>query len=1425
MNGRAIAVAVIALAAMVVGLGPVARAEVPENVPLNIHELPLAPLEIPAPPPSEEGEGEFAEPTAVEAPGLYPIRYNGGSVQHRPYVHLIFWGSDWSKRPEERERLINLYRWINGSSYAGILTQYFDQSGYVGKEVDLSSYTDTRVAHPTNITVATIEQEVAYSINNISGWGPANLDGQYTVIPAPGFSANIPDRGCGFHGYLAAYGTTFQFLPPGSPGSQYEACKTGGVPASVDAAGYLQSLATHEFAETATDPIGKYFGGPGSGWNNGKEISIADACAAKANTVNVAPGIWVQKLHDNFLAAFAQQDCVAQDQEPTRFQLATGTPTTATPHTAVLGGWVLPAGYRADYQFSLSGGGTEQAIPASPGLLGAEFGSVPVSATASVKGQSTYSVKLSSVSELTTSELISGQRTAMSGGTIQFTTPDWRPKLSNVGAAPGNHSVVLSGTIDGQGEGTKYRFEYGHTTAYGASIPAPDGTTAASATNVSHKVEGSEEFEGTYHYRLVATNGEGTTFGADQTFYVQERPTVVAEEPAEVTPDGGKLAVSVNPHGAATTYFFEYGKTASYSSKTATFNAGSATTAATVTAPVTGLEFGTTYHYRFIAENSAGKRVGPDQVFTPGWRRGSVPTSPVSGTSANLNAVACPSATNCFAVGNTRVPQGQSTGPIVDRFDGANWTTQELPNIPPFVGEYKEAQGVLNGIACPSASNCIAVGRVGSTGYLPESEIWNGSTWSPQPMPYPSVNNLGTIAEAVSCPAANFCFAAGSRFAPRDPKAPNVYALDPYIAKWDGSKWTEVTLPLHNPARLAQLKSISCSSTTNCWAVGHYATGTGPNFEYFSIALRWNGTSWTEQDLPKVAGSTALLIRSVSCVSSGTCIAVGFYQDSAGSVHPYILRWDGTQWKVESVSGPGGLLAISCTEVSGLACEATGESTFGAEGLPAAYRLRSGGWDVQALPIAVANKPQETGLLNGVSCFSEGECTAVGQIGQAPGGLGQLRPYAATYSKTAGGAPAGPTAAWAFDEGTGTSAKDAVATHNATLTAPTWVEGKFGKAISFNGTSSCASVPNTADLQLNGPFSLEAWVKPTNVTQWAPIFFKESESFYGYSLFFGAFEAGHVQGYTSKKAGEYAEVESPEKLTANTWAQVAMTSDGTTLRLYVNGKQVDTGPASAVMESKGPLLIGCAKNFGEFFAGSIDNARVYNRTLTAAEVEANKSAAVTPPPPPPPGGATAAYSFNEGAGTAINDSAGSHNGTVAFPTWIEGKFGKAIQFDGEGTCVSVPNSVDLQLSGSFTLEAQVNPANTTQEFAPIFFKESESFYGYSLFFGAFEAGHIQGYVADKPWEYTEVESPEKLVANTWTDVAMTSDGTTLRLYVNGKQTDTASAKAAMESKGPLLIGCGKSLGAEFFKGKIDNVRIYPRALSGAEIETNKGTGI
>jgi hypothetical protein len=82
-----------------------------------------------------------------------------------------------------------------------------------------------------------------------------------------------------------------------------------------------------------------------------------------------------------------------------------------------------------------------------------------------------------------------------------------------------------------------------------------------------------------------------------------------------------------------------------------------------------------------------------------------------------------------------------------------------------------------------------------------------------------------------------------------------------------------------------------------------------------------------------------------------------------------------------------------------------------------------------------------------------------------------------------------------------------------------------------------------------------------------------------------------------------------------------------------------------------------------------------------------------------------------------------------------------------------------------------------------------------------------------------------LPLNTWTHVAVTYDGTTLRVFINGTQAGSAAVAGSIAaSTGALRIG-GNSVWGEYFNGLIDEVRIYNRALSAAEIQTDMNTPV
>jgi hypothetical protein len=194
-------------------------------------------------------------------------------------------------------------------------------------------------------------------------------------------------------------------------------------------------------------------------------------------------------------------------------------------------------------------------------------------------------------------------------------------------------TATLNGTITPNGATTTWYFEYGPTTAYGTKTPvanAGGGTVAISVTaNLSGLTGGTA-----YHYRIVALNSGGSTDGADGSFSTAAPPTVTTSPATGITSAAATLNGTVNPNGQATTYLFEYGKTTSYGSKTAVVSAGASTSPVTVSAPVSGLQAGQTYHFRLDATSAVGTTLGTDINFIATGTTGPTGTGPLVTTKA-----------------------------------------------------------------------------------------------------------------------------------------------------------------------------------------------------------------------------------------------------------------------------------------------------------------------------------------------------------------------------------------------------------------------------------------------------------------------------------------------------------------------------------------------------------------------------------------------------------------------------------------------------------------------------------------------------------------------------------------------------------------------------------------------------------------------
>jgi hypothetical protein len=201
------------------------------------------------------------------------------------------------------------------------------------------------------------------------------------------------------------------------------------------------------------------------------------------------------------------------------------------------------------------------------------------------------------------------------GGDAVFTTlatPD-----VTTGAASGisASSATLNGTVDPNGRPTTFYFEYGTSTSYGSKTAERSAGSATSAQSESAGIAGLTAGR-TYHFRIVAKSDAGTAVGRDAAFTTSSAPAVVTGDPASVAPTSATLRGSVTPNGLATAWWFEYGTSTAYGSKTSSVNAGSGAAAAPVSATVKSLKIGTAYHYRLVAQNSSGRTYGSDHTFT-----------------------------------------------------------------------------------------------------------------------------------------------------------------------------------------------------------------------------------------------------------------------------------------------------------------------------------------------------------------------------------------------------------------------------------------------------------------------------------------------------------------------------------------------------------------------------------------------------------------------------------------------------------------------------------------------------------------------------------------------------------------------------------------------------------------------------------------
>jgi uncharacterized repeat protein (TIGR02543 family) len=253
--------------------------------------------------------------------------------------------------------------------------------------------------------------------------------------------------------------------------------------------------------------------------------------------------------------------------------------------------------------------------------------------------------------------------------------------------------------------------------------------------------------------------------------------------------------------------------------------------------------------------------------------------------------------------------------------------------------------------------------------------------------------------------------------------------------------------------------------------------------------------------------------------------------------------------------------------------------------------------------------------------------------------------------------------------------------------------------------------------------------------------------------------------------------------------------------IYLNGVAVRTGLTSAKSNVLAPKIV--SKGGYGPYNGSIDEIWVYSSALTVEEISEFYQSESQ--------GLVAYYPFN---GNANDESFNGNNGTVNGATLTTDRFGNvnsAYSFDGTNDFISVPHASILNLS-MFTIGVWVFDTSSDTTVHEIILKGQ---YPYNYGIGSGSGGNFGG-IFNSGGVYQDVGTTDIFARNKWHYIIFTHDGNTGKIYVDGIQTDSLAAGNIQTNTQPIIFGSYNGSNY-FFKGVIDDIRIYNRAFTGEEI--------
>ncbi len=381
-----------------------------------------------------------------------------------------------------------------------------------------------------------------------------------------------------------------------------------------------------------------------------------------------------------------------------------------------------------------------------------------------------------------------------------------------------------------------------------------------------------------------------------------------------------------------------------------------------------------------------------------------------------------------------------------------------------------------------------------------------------------------------------------------------------------------------------------------------------------------------------------------------------------------------------------------------------------------------------------------------------------------------------------------------------------------------------GYALKFNGTDGYATATmNTGNT--NSTMTMEFWFSPV-ATQAGTQFLADFHSISGTNnrRVMPYLNSGGIGIYCAPNTGDDNNaITQSTGITAspNVWYHVAVTINGSTLKMYVNGKLYVTTSLTDSYALTGTELLTLATDYWNTTYANIkmDEVRIWSSERTEAQIKANMYKELAGSE----AGLLSYYRMSNGSGAALSDNqiAGTYGGVLSGGyTWVaSGAFAdnrNSLDFDGSNDYVDCGNSATVQRNGtqSFTVEAWVKPTGGVWVAAVSKFVHTASNEGYSL--EIFSDNKVSLLYGNNWSDWNATTSTTALTPGVWSHIAATYDGSTVKIYINGNLSESAAWTDGVTDSGTSLL-IGSRSGTTFFLGQMDEVRVWTVARTAAQL--------